>query len=92
MTVLLLFDFWTLSTQLLKLWSTLQKVKTLKVTLKNCNANFVVGDGTTSVVVLAGELLKVAKPFIEEGVHSQTIIKGFRKACELVTIFLFHLN
>jgi len=42
-----------------------------------------VGDGTTSVVVLAGELLKVAKPFIEEGVHSQLVIRGFRKACEL---------
>jgi hypothetical protein len=28
-----------------------------------------VGDGTTSVVILAGEFLKEAKPFVEEGVH-----------------------
>jgi len=30
-----------------------------------------VGDGTTSVVLLAGEFLREAKPFIEEGVHPQ---------------------
>jgi len=42
-----------------------------------------VGDGTTSVVVLAGELLKQAKQFIEDGVHSTIIIRGYRKACEL---------
>jgi T-complex protein 1 subunit eta len=30
-----------------------------------------VGDGTTSVVLLAGEFLKAAKPFVEEGVHPQ---------------------
>lgn len=28
-----------------------------------------VGDGTTSVTLLTGELLKEAKPFIEEGIH-----------------------
>jgi len=39
-----------------------------------------VGDGTTSVVLTAGELLKNAKQFIEEGMHSQIIIKGFREA------------
>ena len=39
-----------------------------------------VGDGTTSVTLLAGELLKEAKSFIEEGMHSQIIIRGFRKA------------
>lgn len=42
-----------------------------------------VGDGTTSVVLLAAEFLKNAKPFIEEGVHPQTIIRCFRKASEL---------
>ena len=39
-----------------------------------------VGDGTTSVVLTAGELLKQAKVFIEEGMHSQIIIKGYREA------------
>ena len=29
-----------------------------------------VGDGTTSVTLLAGEFLKEAKGFIEEGLHS----------------------
>lgn len=42
-----------------------------------------VGDGTTSVVVLAGEFLKESKSFIEEGVSSRTIVKGYRKAVQL---------
>jgi T-complex protein 1 subunit eta len=51
-----------------------------------------VGDGTTSVVVLAGELLKQAKNFVEDGVHSQIIIKGYRKACELAKAKLKELS
>jgi T-complex protein 1 subunit eta len=39
-----------------------------------------VGDGTTSVVVLAGEILKEVRDLVEQGVSSQTIIKGLRKA------------
>lgn len=39
-----------------------------------------VGDGTTSVVVLAGEILKEIKEHVEQGVSSQIIIKGLRKA------------
>jgi T-complex protein 1 subunit eta len=39
-----------------------------------------VGDGTTSVVVLAGEVLKEVKEHVEQGVSSQTIIKGLRRA------------
>jgi len=39
-----------------------------------------VGDGTTSVVLLAGELLTEAKSFIEDGLAPQTIIKGYRRA------------
>jgi T-complex protein 1 subunit eta len=42
-----------------------------------------VGDGTTSVVVLAGQFLREAKAFVEEGVHPQVIIKGFRQACDI---------
>jgi len=34
-----------------------------------------VGDGTTTVVLLAAEFLREAKPFIEDGVHSQNFIK-----------------
>jgi len=42
-----------------------------------------VGDGTTSVVLTAGELLKQSKQFIEEGMHSSIIIKGYRDAMHL---------
>jgi len=42
-----------------------------------------VGDGTTSVVVLAGELLKEAKNFLEDGLVAPQIIKGYRLACQL---------
>ena len=39
-----------------------------------------VGDGTTSVVLLAGEFLRECKPYIEEGMHPQTIVKAYREA------------
>lgn len=42
-----------------------------------------VGDGTTSVVVLAGEILKEIKDYVEQGVSSQTIIKGLRRASNI---------
>ncbi|XVF17034.1 hypothetical protein REPUB_Repub10bG0081900 [Reevesia pubescens] len=43
-----------------------------------------VGDGTTTVVLLAGEFLKEAKPFVEDGVHPQNLIRSYRTACNLV--------
>ncbi|CDJ44194.1 TCP-1/cpn60 family chaperonin, putative [Eimeria tenella] len=45
-----------------------------------------VGDGTTSVVVLAGELLQEAKTFIEDGMAPQVIVKGFRAARDLLVV------
>lgn len=39
-----------------------------------------VGDGTTTVTLLAGEFLRNVKQYIEDGVHSQIVIKGYRKA------------
>jgi len=42
-----------------------------------------VGDGTTSVVLLAGSFLKECKQFVEDGVHPQIIIRSFRKATSL---------
>ena len=39
-----------------------------------------VGDGTTSVTVLASELLKEAEKLVEMKFHPQTIIAGWRKA------------
>lgn len=38
-----------------------------------------VGDGTTSVVVLAGEVLKEVRELVEQGVSAQTIVKGLRR-------------
>nr|GMC54615.1 T-complex protein 1 subunit beta [Ipomoea batatas] len=41
-----------------------------------------VGDGTTSVVVLAGELLREAEKLVNSKIHPMTIISGFRMAAE----------
>jgi T-complex protein 1 subunit beta len=41
-----------------------------------------VGDGTTSVTVLASELLREAEKLIEMKFHPQTIIAGWRKASQ----------
>lgn len=42
-----------------------------------------VGDGTTSVCLLAGEMLKNVKQFVQDGVHPQIIIQGYRTACRV---------
>ncbi|CUM68283.1 uncharacterized protein PRCAT00006005001 [Priceomyces carsonii] len=42
-----------------------------------------VGDGTTSVIVIAGEVLKESKAFLEDGISSHIIAKGLRRACDL---------
>ncbi|MGC8710210.1 MAG: thermosome subunit beta [Candidatus Micrarchaeia archaeon] len=39
-----------------------------------------VGDGTTTAVIIAGELLKAAGNLIEQGIHPTTIIKGYKMA------------
>jgi T-complex protein 1 subunit beta len=42
-----------------------------------------VGDGTTSVCVLASELLKEAEKLVAQKIHPQTIIEGFRMASDV---------
>lgn len=42
-----------------------------------------VGDGTTSVVVFASELLREAEKLIEQRIHPQTIVAGWRKATKI---------
>merc|ERR1711988_868665 len=42
-----------------------------------------IGDGTTSVTVLAGELLREAEKLVHMKIHPQTIVAGFRKATEV---------
>ncbi|XP_075202055.1 T-complex protein 1 subunit eta [Anomaloglossus baeobatrachus] len=42
-----------------------------------------VGDGTTSVTLLAAEFMKQVKPYVEEGLHPQVIIRAYRTATQL---------
>lgn len=44
-----------------------------------------VGDGTTSVVLLAAEFLCQMRPYIEEGVHPQVIMRAMRKGTKMST-------
>jgi len=39
-----------------------------------------VGDGTTTAVILAGELLKSAEDLLDKKIHPTTIVSGYRKA------------
>ena len=41
-----------------------------------------VGDGTTTAVVLAGELLKKSEELLRDHIHATVIVQGFRKAEE----------
>ncbi|PUA33253.1 MAG: thermosome subunit [Zestosphaera tikiterensis] len=42
-----------------------------------------VGDGTTSAVVLAGELLAKAESLLDQNIHPTIIIEGYKKAASL---------
>jgi len=41
-----------------------------------------VGDGTTTAVILAGELLTRAEDLLEKKIHATTIVAGYRKAAD----------
>lgn len=41
-----------------------------------------VGDGTTSVIILAGEMMLAARPFIERNIHPSIICKAYYRALE----------
>ncbi len=41
-----------------------------------------VGDGTTTAVVLAGELLKKAEELLEQNIHPMVVVSGYRKAAQ----------
>ncbi len=47
-----------------------------------------VGDGTTTVVVLGGELLKKAEELLEQDIHPISIISGYRKAANMAVKIL----
>jgi len=42
-----------------------------------------VGDGTTTAVVLAGELLRRAEELLEQNIHPTVIVSGYRKATQV---------
>ena len=42
----------------------------------------VVGDGTTTAVVIAGELLRKAEDLLDQKIHPTLIIKGYKEAAE----------
>lgn len=41
-----------------------------------------VGDGTTSAVVIAGELLKKALELLDQNIHASTIVSGYKMAAD----------
>ena len=41
-----------------------------------------VGDGTTSVVIIAAELLKNADELVKQKIHPTSIMAGYRLACK----------
>lgn len=41
-----------------------------------------VGDGTTSVAILAGELMSLVEPLLEQNLHPLHVIRGFKTALE----------
>jgi len=47
-----------------------------------------VGDGTTSVVVFASELIREAEKLINNRIHPQTIVAGWRKATKIAQLAL----
>ena len=47
-----------------------------------------VGDGTTSVVIIASELLKVAQELVRDKIHPTSIINGFRLASQTAVKYI----
>ncbi|KAH6582568.1 hypothetical protein BASA50_010675 [Batrachochytrium salamandrivorans] len=50
------------------------------------------GDGTTSVVVLAGSLLGAAESLLDKGIHPTTIAEAFTRAADKATEFLTEMS
>jgi len=55
-----------------------------------------VGDGTTSVVILAGQMLEAAEPWINKGLHPTVIIRALFRALEdsdeIINKFAFSID
>ncbi|GAA5872954.1 hypothetical protein JCM16303_006890 [Sporobolomyces ruberrimus] len=51
-----------------------------------------VGDGTTSVIILAGEILAQALPYLERNIHPVVIISAFKRALEEALIIIERIS
>lgn len=51
-----------------------------------------VGDGTTTVAVLAGELLRVGEKLIEKKIHPQHIVAGWKRARDIAQKKLLEIS
>lgn len=56
------------------------------------NQEEAVGDGTTTVVVLAGELLRQAELLLDKGIHPTIIAKGYRMAEKMAQTALDNIS
>jgi T-complex protein 1 subunit zeta len=56
----------------------------------------ITGDGTTSIVLLVGELMKQAERYISEGLHPRIITQGFdlarKESLEVYTYYFCNLR
>ena len=41
-----------------------------------------VGDGTTSVIIMTGEVLRLSEQFLRKSIHPTVVVKGYYKALE----------
>ena len=51
-----------------------------------------VGDGTTSAVVIAGELLKKSIELLDQNIHASTVINGYKNASERAVAILYEIS
>merc|ERR1719245_2051732 len=51
-----------------------------------------VGDGTTSVIILAGEMLGVAEPLLEKKLHPTLIVSAYMRALEDALVLLKEIS
>lgn len=51
-----------------------------------------VGDGTTSVTLLAGEMLRNCKDYLQDGLHPRIVIRAYRKASKLAVDYVNELS
>jgi T-complex protein 1 subunit zeta len=61
-------------------WQQIQNPTAAMIARSATSQDEITGDGTTSVVLLVGELMKQAERYISEGVHPRVVTEGFEIA------------